>query len=463
MSVQKPRLTGEKQTSKDLFLKKLQTCSVTLDYYDENKDLKGKSERLEAIQDLKDWISDSKFVSSMILSNLENVFEVIQKNLFRPLVSLKKSTEKLGLSETGVEDEDSSTDLAWPYMQGIYEVLLKIVVSELVDVKNLKNFITPLFIHNLLELFNSEEPQEREFLKTVLHRTYAKLIPRRKIIRKSINESFLSMIHENRKCNGANELLEILSSMISGFAVPLREEHVNFFKSTIVPLHKVHYSSSFHEQLLRCSMLYLNKDSSLAMLLVEGILRYWPFGNSPKETLFLSELNEVLEYCDTEKIEKLVPSIFQRVVKCMSGPHLQISDKVMLFFENEYFLTLIKTYKSITFPLLVPVVAELSETHWHKILQESFNSLKAILKDIDTPLFEKIAATEKPDNNPLLDMHNSSKRLETEAIWKILEKEAKRIEPDFVQPNVPYIDTQVVGLNNLNGIRLHSNNLIPSV
>jgi len=59
------------------------------------------------------------------------------------------------------------------------------------------------------------------------------------MIRKAINESFFSLIHETNKFNGAAELLDILASIISGFAVPLRDEHVIFFKNVIIPLHKV--------------------------------------------------------------------------------------------------------------------------------------------------------------------------------------------------------------------------------
>jgi serine/threonine-protein phosphatase 2A regulatory subunit B' len=39
-----------------------------------------------------------------------------------------------------------------------------------------------------LQLFDSEEPREREYLKNILHRLYAKLVPRRKMIRKAIND-----------------------------------------------------------------------------------------------------------------------------------------------------------------------------------------------------------------------------------------------------------------------------------
>jgi len=75
----------------------------------------------------------------------------------------------------------------------------------------------------------------------------------------------MALIHESHKFNGAAELLDILAAIISGFAVPLREEHVLFFKTIIIPLHKVQTSNFFFEQLLRCSMLFLSKDRSLAI------------------------------------------------------------------------------------------------------------------------------------------------------------------------------------------------------
>jgi len=42
------------------------------------------------------------------------------------------------------------------------------------------------FFKEFLELFDAEEPREREYLKNILHRLYAKLVPRRKMIRKVI-------------------------------------------------------------------------------------------------------------------------------------------------------------------------------------------------------------------------------------------------------------------------------------
>ena len=37
-------------------------------------------------------------------------------------------------------------------------------------------------------------------------------------------------------------------------------------------------------------MLFLTKDRTLAIPLLEGLLKFWPFANCIKETLFLTEL-----------------------------------------------------------------------------------------------------------------------------------------------------------------------------
>jgi len=189
-------------------------------------------------------------------------------------------------------------------------------------VKALKVYVTPQFIQEFLELFDSEEAVERDYLKNILHKLYAKLVPRRKMIRKAMNECFFNLIHENHKFNGAAELLDILASIISGFAVPLRDEHVQFFNNVIVPLHKVQTASNYYEQLLRCSMLFLTKDRTLGVPLLEGLLKYWPFANCVKETLFLTELQEVLEVCEVDKIEHLISKLFKRIVRCIGGIHL---------------------------------------------------------------------------------------------------------------------------------------------
>ena len=48
------------------------------------------------------------------------------------------------------------------------------------------------------------------------------------------------------------ELLEILGSIINGFALPLKDEHKAFLLKVLMPLHKVKSLSVYHPQLAYC-------------------------------------------------------------------------------------------------------------------------------------------------------------------------------------------------------------------
>lgn len=69
-------------------------------------------------------------------------------------------------------------------------------------------------------------------------------------------------------------------------------------------------------------MNYLSKDPTLAFSLLEGIIHYWPIGNSIKEIAFLEELLIIVEVCDCKMLENIIPKLFKRIVKCISGSHL---------------------------------------------------------------------------------------------------------------------------------------------
>lgn len=137
-------------------------------------------------------------------------------------------------------------------------------------------------------------PEEREIIKKILHTIYVKFVPRRQLIRKSIKNTLITMIHETEVFSGARELLEVYLSAVRGFMSPLKDEHVDFFNSVIIPLHKVSTSKSYHEFLTKCTIVFLTKDEKLAIPLLNGILDHWPIANTKKEILLLEEMLEIL-------------------------------------------------------------------------------------------------------------------------------------------------------------------------
>ena len=57
-----------------------------------------------------------------------------------------------------------------------------------------KKHIDHHFVIKLLELFDSMDPRERDYLKTILHRIYGKFLGLRAFIRKQINYIFLKFV-----------------------------------------------------------------------------------------------------------------------------------------------------------------------------------------------------------------------------------------------------------------------------
>jgi serine/threonine-protein phosphatase 2A regulatory subunit B' len=95
----------------------------------------------------------------------------------------------------------------------------------------------------------------------------------------------------------------------------------------------------------------------------------------------------------------------------------------------------------------------MSETHWHKVLQESLNALKTILKEIDPQGFEK--ALEKREQNKIYMSLQDPKLIKKERAkmddkWKTLLRMAQQKNPNLKEPVLPYADTHVVG--DFNGI-----------
>ena len=76
-------------------------------------------------------------------------------------------------------------------LQLVYAFFLRFLESPDLQTSIAKRYIDQSFVLYILELFDSEDPRERDFLKTILHRIYGKFLGLRAYIRRQINHIFL--------------------------------------------------------------------------------------------------------------------------------------------------------------------------------------------------------------------------------------------------------------------------------
>lgn len=229
------------------------------------------------------------------------------------------------------EEDEPVLELAWPHLQIVYEFFLRFVESPDFNTNIGKRYIDQSFVLQLLELFDSEDPRERDFLKTTLHRIYGKFLNLRAFIRRSISHVFFQFVYETERHNGIAELLEILGSIINGFALPLKEEHKTFLTRALIPLHKAKSLALYHPQLAYCVVQFLEKDPALTEEVVLGLLRYWPKVNSPKEVMFLNEVEEILDVIEHNEFIKIMQPLFVQLARCINSAHFQVC---FLFFPS---------------------------------------------------------------------------------------------------------------------------------
>jgi len=67
--------------------------------------------------------------------------------------------------------------------------------------------------------------------------------------------------------------------------------------------------------------LYVAKDHALTRQIVPGLLRYWPFGSSNKQIMFLNELDDVFEYVQEDDMEHFRRPLALRLSKALGGLH----------------------------------------------------------------------------------------------------------------------------------------------
>jgi len=339
-----------------LFIQKIDQCNAMFDFGDTTYDLRGKEIKRITLQELIQFISNNRF--NYTDEMYKHVVSMFKKNLFRPI---PPPVNPVGDVFDPDEDEPVS-ELAWPHMQAIYEFFLRFIESPDFQHQMAKQYIDHDFILRILELFDSEDPRERDCLKTTLHRIYGKFLSLRSFIRKSINNVFLQFVYETERFNGIGELLEILGSIINGFALPLKEEHKIFLVRVLMPLHKVKSLSLYHPQLAYCIVQFLEKDPSLTEDVIMGLLRFWPKINSPKEVMFLNEIEDIFEVMEPNEFLKIQIPLFAQLSKCISSPHFQVSEKVLCYWSNDYFLTLITENAEVVLPIIFASLYELTNS-----------------------------------------------------------------------------------------------------
>eukprot|EP01055_Gregarina_sp_Pseudo9_P004462 Gregarina_sp_Pseudo_9__4461@NODE_461_length_2790_cov_40_615776_g437_i0_p1_GENE_NODE_461_length_2790_cov_40_615776_g437_i0NODE_461_length_2790_cov_40_615776_g437_i0_p1_ORF_typecomplete_len626_score123_27B56/PF01603_20/2_1e160Peroxin3/PF04882_12/0_65Peroxin3/PF04882_12/1_3NAD1/PF18778_1/0_23_NODE_461_length_2790_cov_40_615776_g437_i01312008 len=400
----------------EVFRKKTRACGdVIFDWRPAAADtfIEEREAKRVTLQELMEIVSSSR--ASFIDQIIEDLIHMVSANIFRPLPPSVTGVSTLVLNDP--EELEPILESSWPHLTLVYEILLRFVMSNEVNPKTAKKYIDHAFVLRLLDLFASEDPRERDYLKTIMHRVYGKVMALRAFIRKAIQHVFSRYIYENDSQHGVSELLEILGSIINGFAQPLKEEHKIFLQKSMIPLHKSRNLISYHQQLTYCMTQYIDKDGKLVEPIINGLLRYWPVTNTPKEVLFLNEVEEILEITPLSEFQKVMEPLFKQMALCIQSQHFQVSERVLFLWNNARIVRLINQNKNVLFPIVISALYKNTKEHWNQTVHGlTFNVCK-LLAEADPHLFDQCN-----DENVAREKRRNKERENRRAVWNALQK-----------------------------------------
>lgn len=370
-----------------LFKEKIELCCKLYDFsINLLDDFEVKTAKEDILIELEDVIIDEPNLIMSFDSVYRELFRMFETNVFR---SLPPSLNQ-NVPEYDPEEDEPPLEPAWPHLQPVYNLLIRFIDSPQFDVTRAKLHINEHFVLKLLGLFESEDPRERDYLKTMLHRIYGKFLGLRSYIRRQINNVFFSFIYESEYHNGISDLLEILGSIINGFVIPLKEEHKTLLLKVLMPLHKARTLNAYHAQLAYCIVQFIEKEPSLAEPVVKSLLKYWPKVHSIKEVMFLSEIEEILDITEPLAFKKVMEELFRQIARCIKSNQFQVAERALYFWNNDYILSLINDNVGVILPIVFPALHIDPSAHWNKTIHGLiYNALK-LSTEMDQKLFHDL-------------------------------------------------------------------------
>lgn len=338
--VKLPAFVQSAEESKDILIKKIKQCTMKVsDYITDDMD----SSQVESMKNIK---LQTLFDIHMFIKNNSQMFD---KEVSTEIVKLFKGNcirmnTRYKSDFDLLFDDDNSNKMDnpdWVFLEPIYDLFLRMIISQQFDGKLQMEILPSHNIIQIVELVRSPDQRERNFVKNIIHRLYAKFVSLRSFLRSEISSELLRHICDRSENDyspyGIAELLEICGSIIGGFTVPINPEHIIFLNKVLLPLHSLPTSSlqSFISQLCICLKNFIMKTKSLAEPIVRSIISRYPRICSKKEIIILCELDDILSIVNPSDLGPTWNDVVRIFCSAAASQNFLVAERGLFEIESE--------------------------------------------------------------------------------------------------------------------------------
>lgn len=167
---------------------------------------------------------------------------------------------------------------------------------------------------------------------------------------------------------------------------------------------------------------FLEKDKTLGIDLIVGMLKYWPITCPAKEVIFINEIEEVMEIIGSEAEKKWLvygPKLLKRLVATSQNMHYQAAERSLLLLNSELIQKMVKSKLLETYPIVVRGLINANRdanAHWNPTVNTITSQVIRSYHELSRDLFDKIRS-----NSQLEESKKKEQDQRLEMKWKQLE------------------------------------------
>ena len=69
---------------------------------------------------------------------------------------------------------------------------------------------------------------------------------------------------------------------------------------------------------------------------------------------------------EIDKLEPYLNKIIKRYIKAISSQHVSVRTLAIAYLDNQFFVNMLSVYKKRIYPMLVPAIGDIADSHWNK-------------------------------------------------------------------------------------------------
>lgn len=360
-----------------LIEEKLTQCKTMCDYSDNEADLSAKNIKTQSLIELVSIFDTSSYYTFFTPTTIDKLFEMIETNIFRPIPLVPEKY-------LFFNDEPYITEVNWPHLQYVYDILNKFITNSPKD-----KHLTPEFMEKITNLLIVPDANERDcIVKFII--TYLGIYTKQteKVITQIsyLLVGYIDGVYGPFPVNPAFKIFEKCFE-----ADPTNNFYQKIFETCVLPIASSKHLMSFYQPFTKIIGIMLKSTEGLAVSIFTYIIRKFPESKPSKQVIYFKLLNFVVGKMSQTEFESISSRLFKLLAQCAKSSNSKVVEASFLIWSDIKIIPLILDNSGNIFPLIYTEVYRTMKEHWNNYTRTAaLNTIKS-MHDIDSFYFDEIS------------------------------------------------------------------------